>query len=64
MKIKGEVTDLSSNGDTITFTVRGRPVRAPCWMRRQDYDFTVNDTKATRKSFTLGRYVEIDISAK
>lgn len=64
MKIKGEVTDLSSNGDTITFTVRGRPMRAPLWMRWQDYEFTVNDTKSTRKSFTLGRYVEIDISAK
>lgn len=61
MKIKAEVIEVSTNGETLAVTLQGGGRKDASWRRLGRHTLQVADTKPNRKAFHVGRIVKMEI---
>jgi len=59
MKIKCEVTGVTTDGDNLTVSLQGSPEQAASWRRMGRIELQVPDVSKSQRAFYVGRKVSI-----
>jgi hypothetical protein len=62
MHIRAEVTEVSTNGNTLTVKMQGRGKRDASWRRYGHFEIQIPATKSNGRAYYVGRIVRLKIT--